>query len=194
MNDMPQDAWFYTRDGERIGPVPFSDLLIKAREAGLNPRLDMVWTQGMAEWKPAGEIEGLFERRTEPVTPPESLAPASSGGDPYQSPRENTVADLPQEGGWPGARRRSYLFAILIFPFLWNIAMVMSTELLKRQFGGELFAMIVMVAAFVPFIVSIYYGIQRFPNLGMSRWWYLGHFVPFLNLWTGFRSFACPAG
>ena len=28
----------------------------------------------------------------------------------------------------------------------------------------------------------------------MSRWWYLANFVPFLNLWVGYRSFACPAG
>ena len=58
MNDTPQDAWFYSSEGERIGPVTFAELRVKASEAALNPRLDMVWTQGMAEWKPAGEIEG----------------------------------------------------------------------------------------------------------------------------------------
>jgi hypothetical protein len=28
----------------------------------------------------------------------------------------------------------------------------------------------------------------------MSRWWYLANFVPILNLWVGYRCFACPAG
>ncbi|RYD31654.1 MAG: DUF4339 domain-containing protein [Verrucomicrobiaceae bacterium] len=192
MNDMQQGAWFYTREGERIGPVPFSELQIKAKESGLNPRLDMVWTQGMAEWKPAGEIEGLFERRAAPE-PQESLAPPAP--DPYQSPGHDSVAErMSGETDWPGARRRSYLFAILIFPILWNIVMVMSSELMKQQFGGELFGVIVMGAAFVPFLVGLYFAIQRFANLGMSRWWFLANFVPILNIWTGYRCFACPAG
>lgn len=190
---MQQDAWFYSREGERIGPVTFSELQIKAKESGLNPRLDMVWTQGMAEWKPAGEIEGLFERRNAPEAQ-ESLAPAAVA-DPYRTPEEETVAArMGEESGWPGARRRSYLFAILIFPILWNIVMVMSSELMKKQFGGELFGVIVLGAAFVPFLVGLYYAIQRFANLGMSRWWFLANFVPILNIWTGYRSFACPAG
>jgi hypothetical protein len=28
----------------------------------------------------------------------------------------------------------------------------------------------------------------------MSRWWFLGNFVPLLNFWVGYRTFACPAG
>ena len=64
MNDVQQEMWFYSREGEKCGPVSFADLRIKAQEAGLNPRLDLAWTKGMAEWKPAGEIAGLFERNT----------------------------------------------------------------------------------------------------------------------------------
>ena len=69
MNETPPDAWFYSREGERIGPVTFAELKVKATEAALNPRLDMVWTHGMPEWKPAGEIDGLFERRATPEAP-----------------------------------------------------------------------------------------------------------------------------
>lgn len=192
MNDMQQDAWFYTREGERIGPITFSDLQVKAKESGLNPRLDMVWAQGMAEWKPAGEIEGLFERRGAPE-PQESLAPPAP--DPYQTPEHDSVAErMSGESDWPGARRRSYLFAILVFPILWNIVIAMCSGLMKQQFGGEIMGLITLGAVCVPPIVSIYYSIQRFPNLGMSRWWFLGNFVPFLNFWTGYRCFACPAG
>jgi hypothetical protein len=28
----------------------------------------------------------------------------------------------------------------------------------------------------------------------MSRWWYLGNFVPILNLWVSYRMYVCPAG
>jgi hypothetical protein len=35
---------------------------------------------------------------------------------------------------------------------------------------------------------------MRLMNLGMSRWWFFANFVPILNLWIGYRCFACPAG
>jgi hypothetical protein len=65
MNDTRQDVWFYAREGERIGPVTFAELRVKVAEAALNPRLDMVWTHGMAEWKPAAD----------PYTPPQQESP-----------------------------------------------------------------------------------------------------------------------
>lgn len=191
MSDTQKGAWFYTREGERLGPVSFADLRIKAAEGGLNPRLDMAWTQGMGEWKPAGEIEGLFERRTTSETR-ESLAPSA---DPYRAPALEPVPGLMgKDDGWPGARRRSYLFVIFIFPFLLNLGMAMAAQLLKDQFGPEIGGWILLGCVALQVVLVIYYGIQRFPNLGMSRWWYLGHFIPFLNIWLNYRCFACPAG
>jgi hypothetical protein len=43
-------------------------------------------------------------------------------------------------------------------------------------------------------VVLVYFGLMRVWNLGMNRWWYLAMFVPILNLWMGYRCFACPAG
>lgn len=193
---MPQDAWFYSREGERIGPVTFSELQIKAKESALNPRLDMVWTQGMAEWKPAGEIEGLFERRSAPE-PQESLAPpaaAAAAGDPYRVSEEDSVAQrMGEEGDWPGVRRRGYIFSLFI-PALWSLALTFVSPFVQKQFGNELSVVIIPALACVALLFCLYFGIQRFPNLGMSRWWYLANFVPILNIWTGYRCFACPAG
>jgi len=191
MNEAPQDAWFYTREGERLGPVTLADLRVKVREASLNPRLDMVWTQGMAEWKPAGEIEGLFEKRTAPA-PQESLAPAA---DPYAPPQQESVAEtMSREGGWPGARRRSFLIATILFPFVWNFMFAMGAGFMGSQLGPEIMKYVALVAAFLPLLVGIYFGLMRLVNLGMSRWWYLANFVPILNLWVGYRCFACPSG
>ena len=171
--------------------MTFAELRIKATESALNPRLDMVWTHGMAEWKPAGEIEGLFERRNAPAAP-ESLAPAAG---PYSPPQLESPENLmAKEGGWPGARRRSFLIATLVFPFLWAFGLASATPLLKAQFGAEIMGVAVIGANFIPLVVGLYFGLQRLVNLGMSRWWYLGHFVPFLNFWVGYRCFACPAG
>jgi uncharacterized membrane protein YhaH (DUF805 family) len=191
MSEQGQDAWFYTQQGERIGPVTLSDLRVKAQEATLNPRLDMVWTQGMAEWKPSGEIEGLFEKRGA-TEQQESLAPPA---DPYAPPKEESVADkMSREGGWPGSRRRTFLAATFLFPIVWNVAFAFGGPILAQQLGPHISGVINMVAVFVPLVVAVWYSLKRLVNLGMSRWWFLGNFVPFINFWVGYRCFACPAG
>ncbi len=191
MNDTPQDAWFYSRDGEKIGPVTLEFLRIKVSEAGLNPRLDMVWTQGMDEWKPAGEIEGLFERRTAPE-PQESLAPPAN---PYTPPGQESAAQLMgKQGEWPGARRRSYLIALFIFPMVWAFGIAAAIPFFTSQFGPEIMKFAQPGLQIVPIFVSLYFALQRLVNVGMSRWWYLGQLVPFLNIWVGYRLFACPGG
>ncbi|MGL5020223.1 MAG: GYF domain-containing protein [Luteolibacter sp.] len=190
MNEMTQDAWFYSREGERIGPVTFSDLKIKALEAGLNPRLDMVWTHGMPEWKPAGEIDGLFERRAAP-----EAVERESSADPYRPPERETPEEISsEEGQWPGARRRSFLFATIGLPFLFALGLGLIVPLLQQSLGQETGAMVVMGLMVLLILVLIYISLQRLVNLGMSRWWYLANLVPFLNLWVGYRTFACPAG
>lgn len=191
MNDIPQDAWFYTREGEKIGPITLADLRIKAQEAALNPRLDMVWTQGMEAWKPAGEIEGLFERRTSPE-PAQTLGPPT---DPYSPPTQESAAEaMATEGGWPGARRRSYLLVSLFFPALWMLILSFTVPIMASQFGPEIMNIATPVLSLVPALVILYFALLRLVNLGMSRWWFLGNLVPFLNFWVGYRCFACPGG
>jgi hypothetical protein len=190
MNETTPDAWFYSREGERIGPVTFADLKIKAIEAGLNPRLDMVWTHGMPEWKPAGEIDGLFERRSAP-----EVMETERSADPYRPPEhESSEEIMGQEGEWPGARRRSFLAASLLFPVLWGAGIAFAVPALTNQFGQEIMDIVVPASNIVPLIVGLYFGLMRLVNLGMSKWWYLANFVPILNFWIGYRCFACPAG
>lgn len=191
MSDASRNAWFYTRHGEQAGPVSFVELQEKAKGGELNPRLDMAWTQGMADWKPVGEIEDLFEKRTAPE-PPQQLAPAA---DPYTPPQQNEAATmLGPEGGWPGARRRSFYLMTILFPIVWNIGFAFTVPLLQQQFGTEIMGAATIGAMFIPWIVAIAYGLKRLVNLGMSRWWYLGNFVPILNLWVAYRLYVCPAG
>lgn len=191
MNKTSQDAWFFTRDGERIGPVTLADLRVKVQEAALNPRLDMVWTQGMAEWKPAGEIEGLFGQRTA-AEAPESLAPSA---DVYAPPKSGSVAEMmSRESAWPGARRRSFISAVILFPIVWSFILPLGSTFLTGSLGPEITGVIGIGAAFLPLLVGVYFGLMRLVNLGMSRWWYFANLVPILNLWIGYRCFACPAG
>lgn len=174
-----------------MGPVTLAELRAKAAAGGLNPRLDHVWTQGMADWQPAGEVDDLFEKRA--VTgPAEPLAPPA---DPYQPPRQDPTLDaMAHEGGWPGARRRMFLIMTIVFPVLWNLGFGVGAGFLGRQLGQEIMGIIAIGAALVPVVIGVWYGLERLANVGMSRWWYLGHFVPILNFWVGYRSIACPAG
>lgn len=188
---MQQDAWFYTREGEKIGPVSFSEIRIKAAAGELNPRLDMAWTPGMEAWQPAGEIEGLFEKRTS-GEPPDALgAPA----DPYSPPKGESASEaMAKEGGWPGARRRSYLFIVLIFPSLWMKGFEVLNPILKSQFGPQIMKFGTPALILLPVLVMLLFSLNRLANLGMSRWWFLGNLVPILGFWVGYRCFACPGG
>lgn len=191
MNNTPQDAWFYTREGEKIGPVTLTDLRIKAKDGELNPRLDMAWCRGMDTWKPSGEIEGLFERRTAPE-PQESLAPAAGH---YTPPTQETAAErMGRENGWPGAKRLSYLIVSIVFPALWLLGYPEAMAILQAQFGPHITQFAAPAIGLIPSLVVLYFNLNRFVNLGMSRWWILGFAVPVLGFWVGFRCFACPGG
>jgi ribosomal protein L12E/L44/L45/RPP1/RPP2 len=51
--------WYYVKNDQQCGPVPREKLqqLLAAGEIG---RQDLVWTQTMAEWSPAGNVPGLI--------------------------------------------------------------------------------------------------------------------------------------
>lgn len=190
MKDAAKEEWFYNRKGERIGPVNLAELKIKASEGELHPRIDMVWMQGMPEWKPAGEIDGLFERNA-------SAAPESSSAksETYMPPTDqDTAVNMALESEWPGARRRSFYLMTMIFPFVWSFGFAAGSAFLSEQFGPSIFGVMTMAAAVLPVIVILYFGLQRLANVGMSRWWYLANFVPLLNLWVSYRMYVCPAG
>ncbi|MEO1856381.1 MAG: DUF4339 domain-containing protein [Rubritalea sp.] len=55
-----------------------------------------------------------------------------------------------------------------------------------------------VIGVFVTFLVigilSLLVSLSRLKNLSMSRWNFLWSFVPFANIWLGFRLIACPPG
>ncbi len=70
--------WYYTKSDQQHGPVSSSKLKSLAQSGHLTPQ-DMVRTDGMTEWKPAGSVKGLFSTAPE-ITPPP--LPQSTGKPP----------------------------------------------------------------------------------------------------------------
>jgi len=188
--------WYYSQAGRQEGPVSLAGLKAKAADGTLNPRFDMVWSQGMSDWKPAGEVEGVFERRVvaeEPAKP--STGAVAANPDPYAPPGAHAADGiLPHDMAWPGARRRTFILMTMLFPIVWQIGLTLALPLLGMQAGPEITMLVALPLMLVPMVLAIFFGLQRLANVGMSRWWYLGNLVPLLNLWIGYRMLACPAG
>lgn len=183
-----KNVWFYTCEGERLGPVGFEELRAMASSSSLDPRLDRVWKQGSEDWKPAGEIDGLFERKIAPEKSQKTLA------GPKAAPRAPRKSPNAGNRNWPGARRRSLLLVTFLFPFVWQYVLASASPFLIGKFGPVLMGKVLPVAALLPLAVIVHFGLKRLWNLGMSRWWIFAFPVPVLNVWVGYRCFACPAG
>jgi uncharacterized RDD family membrane protein YckC len=72
---MADDAWFYAKGEQQIGPVPLQRLRELA-DTGELRREDLVWTEGRTQWIPASTIPAIFEMR---VTQPAPIAPMPPG-------------------------------------------------------------------------------------------------------------------
>ena len=64
-----EDRWHYEQEGERRSPVAFEELRRLAASGQLQPD-NLVWKRDMAEWTPAGQVDGLFPVRTVPPDQP----------------------------------------------------------------------------------------------------------------------------
>ncbi len=95
------DEWHYTKDGQKYGPLSAADLKALARSGQLAPT-DMVWKAGMAEWKVASGVKGLFQTVT-PVSSPPLPAPAAISPKLEGAPEPPSIAEAasPEAGEAP---------------------------------------------------------------------------------------------
>lgn len=184
--------WFVTHEGKQFGPVSFDDMIFEKERGELDPRLDMVWKSGMADWIPAGDVEGLFKRNDDAKSAEDAKAAANNftGYMPGETEEERKLI----KGNWPGVGRGSFFFFTCIFPFLWMFGVVFAMSFLEGKISPDIQILIPLALVLVPFTLLIAVTLKRFQNLGMSRVWFLGLFVPFLSMWVKYRTFACPPG
>ncbi|MBC7980181.1 MAG: DUF4339 domain-containing protein [Armatimonadetes bacterium] len=178
--------WYVTHEGQQFGPVSIDDLKFEAERGQLNPRLDMVWKNGMDDWIAAGEIEGLFERNAI-VSPPADNFTGFVGDE----SRQDRMAS---EDRWPGVPRITYIFLSFVLPLLWLTQLNRVINLLASNFSPKISGMLVLVYFAIPVILFLTANLRRLENLGMNRFWIFGNLVPLLNFWVGYREFACPPG
>lgn len=197
MRDSTADGWYVTMNGEKHGPFGRDVLKAIAKSGNLNPRIDRVWHAGMEDWVVAGEIEDLFERQEPEKAAKQAAkeekkaaAAAASSGQGYASENEYQTN---YEYQWPGVNRGGYIIAPIFFTILIGGLVAAS-----QKFSDKIPAVaseqgpIAMVGVWV--LMLLLFILQRFTNLGMSKWWFIGLLVPGLNVWLNYRLFACPPG
>ena len=57
---MGDAVWFFHHAGTQLGPMTWSELKERAERGELD-REDLVWQPELADWEPAGTVEGLFQ-------------------------------------------------------------------------------------------------------------------------------------
>jgi hypothetical protein len=81
--------WYYTKNGERQGPVSLVNLQGLAYRRGLDAQKDMVWTDGMPDWKLICHMDDFLG---------ENLASTTESFNPYAAPGtspDNLLAQSP---------------------------------------------------------------------------------------------------
>jgi hypothetical protein len=84
------DEWYYTIQGQQMGPVSTAELRQLAAQQRLQPT-DLVWKEGMPKWVPAANTQGLFASaapaRAEPLAS-SALPPADYDDRPRRRRRD----------------------------------------------------------------------------------------------------------
>jgi hypothetical protein len=183
-----QQQWFFSTGGERYGPVGFDYLLELAKTGRLDPRNDMVWTTTLPDWEPAGEVEGLFERRAVK----NSDGSLDSSGD-FANTGTYAAKPIPK-AHFPGTGRLGYLMGTVVVPVILIVAWQFALPFVQPQVPEHLRNYLPPVIFPLAGLLALATVVKRFRNVGMSGWSVFGLLVPLLNLWLGYLLFACPAG
>ncbi|BCX47689.1 endosomal trafficking protein RME-8 [Haloferula helveola] len=77
--------WYYAHGGEQKGPVPVSELQRLAGNNEFDPVKDLVWREGMDDWKPAEMVPEL-KALSGPAPEPAAAAPAETTAAPATAP------------------------------------------------------------------------------------------------------------
>lgn len=80
----PAMQWYYAKNGVQMGPIGIDEMKAKLASGEIS-RADMVWREGMPDWRKAGEVQELASG---PVAPQQAVPQISPGpsNSPYSPP------------------------------------------------------------------------------------------------------------
>lgn len=88
-----KEEWHYAKDGQQFGPISAADLKRLATTGELSAT-DLVWKDGMADWKKAASIKGLFLiGQSATSSPPPVPKSASDSSDSKGGSKKSNVAE-----------------------------------------------------------------------------------------------------
>lgn len=198
------NQWYFVKEGKQEGPVtaPQLNALVKA---GIATTDIMVWRDGLPEWI-AWKDSGIQEEAAQvaQASPSVPVARQPVGTNPYllSERNQNTLGtEIAYTGsGYTGYGRLRYFLTIMLMTIVsyavaFAVLFVILSNTKSSGSGSMVVSGLVMVILMCVFgFASLYIGVQRVRNLGMSGWAILWTFVPIMNLWIGWRMMACPEG
>lgn len=87
--------WYYVKDGQRHGPVPL-EAMKSMLQSGYLTKTDLVWREGMVEWRAARDVPVLSPDNSESTAPRIQKSTGAPTGN-YPA----TVAHTPQPNNIP---------------------------------------------------------------------------------------------
>ena len=78
------DQWHLLQEGQQYGPYT-GDQLVEFAKEGRVVRESMLWAEGMADWLPASQIEGLFPPAAVAAAPGARMTGRSASASAYQA-------------------------------------------------------------------------------------------------------------
>jgi hypothetical protein len=169
--------WYFLRDGGQVGPMAWADLWRCGQSGELRPA-DLVWRDGMPEWRTAASVPGLFPA-PQPVpaaapVPQKTYAPApqaapapQSAPQPQAAPYRQAAAPQPQFQGAQVVPPRSSGDD----PFMrWLLPVGRSMWAIMAGYFGLLSVLIVFAPLALATGIFAVIDIKRNPNKhGMGR-------------------------
>lgn len=210
--------WFIARNGEQEGPLTALQVSEMLSSGELRAGEAMAWKEGMSDWKKLTESgvlaeasmagvtrsdglavpSGVQRQTSAPAQPAQPQQPTGSNinVNPYSTPSTTAVSSGAFDSviEYPGIGRLAYFLLQLALSVVTYGLILVSVFAVASSSGVEAMGVVALGVVLVSAAGGLWIGVKRVQNLGMSGWAVLWSLVPIMNIWIGWRMFACPPG
>ena len=198
-------ADYYYLDGARNqqGPVPTEEIARLIR-SGTIRRDTMIWSGGMPEWSPAGQVREFAPQFAGAAPPPRPPGPGGYQGQPRPAAAyADYGAARPMMGfgeaiktcfrkyvDFKGRARRPEYWWWTLFNVLLSIPLALVDVAIEGAGGPAVLSNLVNLALFLP---SLAVGVRRLHDTDRRGWWLLLWLIPLIG-WIIIIVFLCQRG